>query len=72
MKEDLDEILLSIPDGVAVAGIEPTPPSEFRRNYRVDAAPAVLIFRDDREVERFTGFTEPEKLAEAFDEAYGD
>ena len=70
MKEDLDEILMSVPEGVTVAGIEPTPPSEFRRNFRVDAAPAVLIFRDGREEERFTGRTRPGTLAEAFDEAY--
>lgn len=71
-KEDLDEILASIPDEIAVAGIEPVPPSEFRRNYRVDAAPAILLFRDGREEERFTGYTDPEELAEAFDEMYGN
>lgn len=71
-KEDLDEILASIPEGVAVAGIEPVPPSEFRRNYRVDAAPAILLFRDGLEEKRFTGYTDPEELAEAFDETYGN
>lgn len=70
MKDDLDEILESIPEGVAVAGIEPDPPSSFRRNYRVDVAPAVLLFRDGEEVERFTGRTRPDVLAEAFAETY--
>lgn len=71
MKDDLDEILASVPDDVAVAGIEPVPPSSFRRNYRVDVAPAVLLFRDGEEVERFTGGTDPTTLAEAFAETYG-
>lgn len=71
-KDDLDEILASIPEGVAVAGLEPVPPSEFRRNYRVDAAPAILCFRDGREEERFTGYTDPEELAEAFESVYTD
>ena len=70
-KEDLDEILAAIPDHVAVAGIEPVPPSDFRRNYRVDSAPAILVFRDGREETRFTGYTDPEELAEAFAETYG-
>jgi thiol-disulfide isomerase/thioredoxin len=70
MKDDLDGILAAIPEGVAVAGIEPVPPSDFRRNYRVDAAPAALLFRDGQEEERFTGRTDPETLAEAFAEVY--
>lgn len=70
MKDDLEEILASVPDEVAVAGIEPVPPSSFRRTYRVDVAPAVLLFCGGEEVERFTGGTDPETLAEAFEEAF--
>ena len=70
MKEDLPEILKAVPEGVHVAGIDPVAPSAFRREFRVDVAPAVVLFRDGEEVERFTGRTDPETLADAFDDAY--
>lgn len=71
MKDDLDAILAAIPDGVAVGGIEPVPPSAFRRAHGVDVAPAVLVFADGEEVDRFTGRTDPETLEAAFEAAFG-
>ena len=70
VKDELDAILDRIPDGVAVAGIEHVPPSAFRREFRVDAAPAFLLFRGGEVAERFEGRTDPATLGAAFDAVY--
>lgn len=70
MKGEMDDVLARVPDGVAVAGLEHVPPSAFRREFRVDAAPAVLLFRDGEVVERFEGRTDPATLGAAMDAVY--
>ncbi|MFC6826223.1 hypothetical protein [Halopelagius fulvigenes] len=42
-----------------------------RREFGVDSAPAVLVFRGGELRETLTGRCRPETLAERFDEAFG-
>ena len=70
MKEEFDDVLERVPDGIPVAGLEHVPPSAFRREFGVDAAPAVLLFRDGAVEEKFEGRTDPPTLGEAMDAVY--
>ena len=70
MKGELDDVLERVPAGIPVAGLEHVPPSAFRREFRVDAAPAVLLFRGGEVVEKFEGRTDPSTLGEAMDAVY--
>jgi thioredoxin-like negative regulator of GroEL len=71
MKEDLDEILERVPDGVAVAGLDGESVPSFRLAYGVDSAPAVLAFRDGELVESLTGQRSPVALERFFSVVYG-
>nr|WP_303645236.1 thioredoxin family protein [Salinirubrum litoreum] len=71
MKNDLDEILAAVPDAVAVAGVDGGVVSAFRREFEVNAAPAVLCFRDGELVESETGRRTAAQLDEQFTEIYG-
>lgn len=70
MKEDLDEILAAVPDGVAVAGVDGADVPAFRRAFDVSVAPAVLLFRDGDLQKTLTGRTSPSALADAFESVY--
>lgn len=70
MKGDLDAILTNVPDGVAVAGVDGESVDSFRADYEVNAAPAVLLFRDGDLQETVTGRKSPKALADAFDSVY--
>lgn len=65
MKEDLDDILDGIPDEVAVSGIDGESCVEFRREYGIDAAPALVLFEDGEFREGFTGRATPERVETA-------
>lgn len=71
MKEDLDEILERVPDGVAVAGLDGESIPSFRLAYGVDSAPAVLAFRDGELAESLTGRRSPVALEQFFSVVYG-
>jgi thioredoxin-like negative regulator of GroEL len=71
MKDELDDILERIPDGVAVGGIDGEECTDFRSAYGVDAAPAMILFADGELSEGFTGRATPERAAAACAEAYG-
>ncbi|WP_245698845.1 thioredoxin family protein [Halopelagius longus] len=71
MKEDLPAILDAVPDGVATAGVDGEAVPEFRREFGVESAPAVLIFRDGELRETLTGRRRPETLADRFADAFG-
>ena len=71
MKGDLDEILDAVPEGVAVAGVDGGVVSAFRREFEVNAAPAVLYFRGGTLVETETGRKTVDELADRFAELYG-
>jgi thiol-disulfide isomerase/thioredoxin len=72
MKDDLDALLATIPDGVAVGGLDGEAAPRFRLAYGVDAAPALVLFRDGDPVETRTGRTTPEALERSIDTVYGD
>jgi thiol-disulfide isomerase/thioredoxin len=71
MKEDLDEILERVPDGVVVAGLDGESVPSFRLAYGVDSAPAILAFRDGDLVESLTGRRSPVALEQFFSVVYG-
>ncbi|WP_336337552.1 thioredoxin family protein [Haloarcula brevis] len=71
MKGELDEVLAAFPEGVPVGGIAGEQSPEFCRSVGVNAAPAVVLFEDGEPVERITGRTDPEPLAERVAEVYG-
>jgi thiol-disulfide isomerase/thioredoxin len=70
MKADLDAILSALPDGVAAAGLDGETAVDFRREFDVDAAPALLLFRDGRLEATLTGRHSPEALEEEFEGVY--
>ncbi len=70
MKEDLDEILDAVPDGVAVCGIDGESCIEFRRAYGIDAAPTLVLFENGKFEEGFTGRATPERVAAACADVY--
>lgn len=70
MKEDFDEILAAVPDGVAVAGVDGAEVPAFRRAFDVSVAPAVLLFRGGELRETLTGRQSPGALADAFKSVY--
>lgn len=70
MKADLEEILDAVPAGVAVAGVDGGVVSEFRREFEVNAAPAVLYFRDGTLVEKETGRKTLAELTDRFATLY--
>jgi len=70
LKEDLDAVLSSVPDGVAVAGVDGESVPDFRRTFDVDTAPAVCCFRDGDLVDTLTGRQSPDTYAEQFAELY--
>ena len=71
MKAELDAILDTVPEGVAVAGVDGESVAEFRREFDVDSAPATLTFADGEFVECVTGSRNAEQLAEMFEVAFG-
>jgi thiol-disulfide isomerase/thioredoxin len=72
MKDDLDEILERVPEGVAVAGVDGESVPEFRLEYGVDSAPAVLAFAGGDLVESLSGRRSPFALEQFFSVVYGD
>lgn len=72
MKRDLDAILDAVPAGVPVAGLDGEDCPAFRREFGVDAAPAVCCFRDGTLVETVAGRRSAESLAETFRDVYVD
>jgi thiol-disulfide isomerase/thioredoxin len=71
MKADLEGILDAVPDGVAVAGVDGGTVSAFRREFEVNAAPAVLSVRGGDLVDAETGRQTVDELRETFTAVYG-
>lgn len=71
MKADIEGILAAVPDGVAVAGVDGAEAGAFRREFGVDAAPAVLCFRDGALEASVTGRKRPTELETLFGTVYG-
>ncbi|SFF97296.1 Thiol-disulfide isomerase or thioredoxin [Halopelagius inordinatus] len=72
MKADVPEILDAVPEGVATAGLDGQDAPAFRREFGVDAAPAVLLFCDGERRETLTGRRRPETFADRFADVFGD
>jgi thiol-disulfide isomerase/thioredoxin len=70
LKEELADVLATVPDGVAVAGVDGESVPSFRRSVDVDSAPAVCSFRDGELVDVTTGRRSPETYAERFATVY--
>jgi len=70
LKADLDAVLSSLPDDVAVAGVDGESVPDFRRTFDVDAAPAVCCFRDGALEAVLTGRQSPDAYADRFSELY--
>jgi thiol-disulfide isomerase/thioredoxin len=70
MKGDLEAILELLPDAVAVAGVDGENVPEFRSVFGVDAAPAVLCFRDGTLEAVETGRKRPGELGALFADVY--
>jgi len=68
--EDLDRIRNAVPDDVAFAGMDGDDVVEFRREFAVDAAPAVLAFRGGDLAETTTGSVGTEALLETLRNVY--
>nr|WP_135364719.1 thioredoxin domain-containing protein [Halosimplex halophilum] len=71
MKEEVDELLAALPDGVAVAGLDGESCPDFCRENAVNAAPAVAFFADGDLLEAVTGRRSPGPLGERAAELYG-
>ncbi|MFC6724147.1 hypothetical protein ACFQE1_07120 [Halobium palmae] len=65
-----DEILAAVPEGVAVAGVDGEDCFDFRLEYEVNAAPAVVCLRDGEHRLTETGRRSPAAFAELFDGVY--
>ena len=72
MKDELDETVAALPDGVAVAGIDGEAAPEFRRRFEVEAAPSVLLFADGECRESLRGYRSPEDIADACADVYAE
>ena len=70
VKRDLPSILESVPDDVAVGGVDGESASAFRRAYEVNAAPSLLLFVDGTLVETLRGRFTAEQVANACDRAF--
>ncbi|MFC4358814.1 thioredoxin family protein [Halobium salinum] len=70
MKADIESILDTLPEGVAVAGIDGETCFDFRLEYEVNAAPAFVCFRDGEHRLTETGRKRPEAAAELFASVY--
>jgi hypothetical protein len=70
MKGDVAAVLELVPDGVAVAGVDGENAPEFRAAFDVDAAPAVLCFRDGTLEAVATGRKRPGELGALFADVY--
>lgn len=70
LKGDLDSVLASVPDGVAVAGVDGEAVPEFRRAFDVDTAPVTCCFRDGDLAATVSGRQRPSTYADRFDELY--
>jgi thiol-disulfide isomerase/thioredoxin len=70
MREDLDEILDTVPEAASVAGIDGDRAREFCTIYDVDAAPAVVYFEDGRHRRTAVGRATPADAAAAIEDVY--
>ncbi|XGI83103.1 thioredoxin family protein [Halorutilales archaeon Cl-col2-1] len=55
---------------VAFAGVNGEEVADFRREYEVDVAPAVLFFSDGELVEKREGYTSPDEVEEIIESVY--
>jgi thiol-disulfide isomerase/thioredoxin len=72
MKGELPGVLETLPEGVAVAGVDGEAVSDFRADYEIETAPTVLLFADGELADRHEGYTPPDGLEEAFADVYGE
>jgi thiol-disulfide isomerase/thioredoxin len=72
MKADLGAILEVLTEDIAVAGVDGESVVEFRKEFGVDAAPAVLTFADGELVDCVTGAKSPDDVAELAATAFGE
>ncbi|KTG21035.1 thioredoxin family protein [Haloferax profundi] len=70
MKEDLDAIFDTVPEGVAIAGVDGEAVGDFCRAFDVDAAPSLLWFRDGDLKEHESGRQSPDAISDVFDRVY--
>lgn len=71
MKAELDEIRAAVPDGVEFVGIDGSEAPDLRREFNVEAAPTILLFRDGDHVESHRGYHSPDELAAVLNRVYG-
>lgn len=72
MKDELDEIRATLPDSVAIAGVDGESTPKFRRAFGVEAAPSVLFFEGGEFVESLRGYQRPEAIADVCTDVYED
>lgn len=70
MKGELPTLLDALPDDLAIAGVDGESVVDFRREFDVDTAPAVLLFEDGDLVDVHEGYTSLADVAEAIADAY--
>jgi thiol-disulfide isomerase/thioredoxin len=70
LKREFDDVLAAVPAGVAVAGLDGEAVPEFCGEFGVNAAPAVLLFKDGALAEKIVGKRSVEALAERFAETF--
>ena len=67
---DPDEVVATVPEGVAIAGVDGVAVDEFRQAFDVSTAPAVLLFRDGDLRQTLAGRQAPSDVDEAVQSVY--
>jgi hypothetical protein len=70
LKADLDAVLSTLPEAVAVAGVDGESVPDFRRTFDVHTAPAVCSFRAGDLEDVTTGRQSPDAYADRFAAVY--
>lgn len=70
LKEDLPALRSTLPDRVAVAGVDGDAVPDLRADFEVTSAPTLLLFRDGALAETVVGRYPVDRYREVFDEVY--
>lgn len=72
LKEDLPAFRETLPEGVALAGVDGDSVGRLRQEFDVTSAPTLLFFLDGEVADTFEGYLPAEVLAERVEEVYGE
>lgn len=72
LKQDLPAFRETLPDGVALAGVDGDTVGRIRQEFDVTSAPTLLFFADGAHADTFEGYLPAEVLAERIAEVYDE